>query len=44
MKTTLDILNYIDTDYFWKEQLQFFAVLADHMIKGIQNGWVGFIG
>ena len=44
MKTMVEIFQYIETDYFWKEQMQFLAVLVDYAIKGIQNGWVGFIG
>ena len=44
MKTMVEIFQYIETDYFWKEQMQFLAVLVDYAIKGIRNGWVGFIG
>lgn len=43
MKKALDILNYIETDYFWKEQTQFLAIIVDYTIKGIQNVWFGFI-
>lgn len=45
MKTILEILQYIETDYFWKEQMQFLAVIMDFAIKGLQNGAaIGFIG
>ena len=44
MKTILDILHYIETDYFWKEQLQFFTVTVDYAIKGIQHVGIGLIG
>lgn len=44
MKNILEILHYIETDYFWKEQIQLFAIATDYAIKGIQNGGFGFIG
>lgn len=45
MKMILEILQYIETDYFWKEQMQFLAVTVDYAIKGLQDGaGIGFIG
>lgn len=41
MKNILEILEYIETEYFWKEQIQFFAVVIDYSIKGLQNGFIG---
>lgn len=45
MKMILEILQYIETDYFWKEQMQFLAVTVDYAIKGLHDGaGIGFIG
>lgn len=39
----LDIFQYMETEYFWKEQMQFLTIIVDYAIKGIQNGGIGFI-
>lgn len=44
MKTMVEIFQYIETDYFWKEQMQFLAVLVDYAIKGMKHGGFGIIG
>lgn len=33
MKTLLELFKYIETDYFWKEQMQLFTVSIDFLVK-----------